>query len=279
MDVDDPTQKPRLLWDLSTDEHYNDPGYPVSRQLANGSWVVRQDGEFIYLHGAGASPDGDRPFLDRLDLKTLKPSACFAAIRLAYERFLRVLRSRHVRPSSRGTRSPSDPPNAFLRTLGGKRRCARGRGGVLIHARALTHMPDPDARRARHQEAPREVQAQGRSRPFVHALHPARLSGRHARPDHSLRLSARLRRRRNGRAGHRLGADLHAVAPIPASAACGLRHHRQRRVPHRWRPQEGVRHLPRAARGRREGRGRQGRATSASPIPIASASPDTATAR
>ena len=70
IDVDDPQPKPRLLWDLSTDEKYANPGNPVKRQLANGSWVVRQDGDSIYLAGVGSSPDGDRPFLDRLDLKS-----------------------------------------------------------------------------------------------------------------------------------------------------------------------------------------------------------------
>jgi len=34
--VDDQQRKPRLLWDLSTDENYANPGRPVRRQLANG---------------------------------------------------------------------------------------------------------------------------------------------------------------------------------------------------------------------------------------------------
>src|SRR6202167_2151547 len=45
VNVDDPQQKPRLLWDLSTDESYKNPGYPTYRQLANGSWVIRQEGD------------------------------------------------------------------------------------------------------------------------------------------------------------------------------------------------------------------------------------------
>ena len=34
MDVDNPQAKPRLVWDLSEDEHYKNPGYPVYRQLS-----------------------------------------------------------------------------------------------------------------------------------------------------------------------------------------------------------------------------------------------------
>ena len=81
IDVDDQQTKPRLIWDVSTDERYKNPGYPVRRQLANGPWVVRQDADSIYLAGAGASPEGDRPFLDRLNLTTLKAEACFGVTR------------------------------------------------------------------------------------------------------------------------------------------------------------------------------------------------------
>jgi len=43
---DDPKQAPLVLWDLSTEEKYADPGYPVWRRLPTGSLVLRQDGEF-----------------------------------------------------------------------------------------------------------------------------------------------------------------------------------------------------------------------------------------
>ena len=58
-----------------------------------------------------------------------------------------------------------------------------------------------------------------------------------------------------------------------------IRDHRQRGIPDRRRPEEGVRHLPRSARRRRAGRGRQGGRARASSIATASASPATATAR
>src|SRR5215467_11480002 len=88
VNVDDLQQKPRLLWDLSTDEEYKNPGSPVRRRLPNGFPVVRQDGDSIYLIGAGASPDGDRPFLDRLNLNTLKSERLFRSDKESYERFL-----------------------------------------------------------------------------------------------------------------------------------------------------------------------------------------------
>ena len=49
VDVDDPQAKPRVLWDLSIDERYANPGTPVWRQLANGAWVLRREGDSIFL--------------------------------------------------------------------------------------------------------------------------------------------------------------------------------------------------------------------------------------
>ncbi|HEY2515636.1 MAG TPA: hypothetical protein VGI39_32430, partial [Polyangiaceae bacterium] len=87
LDVDDAKAKPQLLWDLSADEHYKDPGEPAERQLPNGSWVTIQDGDSIYLAGEGSSPEGDRPFLDRLNLKTRQTERLFRSDKNAFERF------------------------------------------------------------------------------------------------------------------------------------------------------------------------------------------------
>jgi dipeptidyl aminopeptidase/acylaminoacyl peptidase len=142
IDVDHPEQKPRLLWDLSTDERYKNPGYPVSRQLANGSWVVRQEGDSIYLAGAGASPDGDRPFLDRLNLGTLKSERLFRSDKTCYERFL-AFAGPDAQTFITWHQSPSDPPNAFLRTVGGSVDAPAGEASFASTSAALTHIPDP----------------------------------------------------------------------------------------------------------------------------------------
>src|SRR5580704_1253389 len=81
INVDDLQRKPRLLWDRSTDDRYANPGDPVTRQAANGFSLIRMDGDSIYLDGTGASPDGDRPFLDRLDLNTVKYERLFRSDR------------------------------------------------------------------------------------------------------------------------------------------------------------------------------------------------------
>jgi dipeptidyl aminopeptidase/acylaminoacyl peptidase len=144
IDVDNVQSKPRLLWDLSTDERYANPGNPVKRQLANGAWVVRQDGDSIYLAGTGSSPDGDRPFLDRLNLNTLKSERLFRADKTSYERFLSFT-GPDTRTFLTWHQSPADPPNAFTRTLGKSisDTAPAGEAAFVSTSAAVTHIPDP----------------------------------------------------------------------------------------------------------------------------------------
>jgi len=142
VNVDDSQQKPRLLWDLSTDELYKDPGYPVYRRLPNGQQVIRQEGDSIYLQGAGSSPDGDRPFLDRLTLSTLKYDRLFRCDKTSYERFL-AFTGADTSTFLTWHQSPMDPPNAFLRKLGNSVEAAQGEASFTSTSVAVTHIPDP----------------------------------------------------------------------------------------------------------------------------------------
>src|SRR5436190_24072026 len=68
----EPTKPPQLVWERSVQDRYNDPGSPLMRTLPNGQRVMWQSDGTIFLIGAGASAQGDRPFLDRFDLATRK---------------------------------------------------------------------------------------------------------------------------------------------------------------------------------------------------------------
>ena len=142
VDVDAPQQKPRLLWDISTDEKYANPGNPVRRQLANGASVIRLDGDSIYLAGNGASPDGDRPFLDRLDLTTQKSERLFRSDIASYERFLSFAGT-DTRTFLTWHQSATEPPNAFMRTLGKSAEAPAGEAVFASTSVAITHFPDP----------------------------------------------------------------------------------------------------------------------------------------
>jgi dipeptidyl aminopeptidase/acylaminoacyl peptidase len=111
--------EPRLIEDRSVQDSYGDPGDPVLTLNAAGRSVVRVDDGHIYRAGSGASPDGDRPFLDRQDLATLATERLWQNAGEEYERVVEVL------PPSNGrlrflTRreTPSEPPNYQLREAG-----------------------------------------------------------------------------------------------------------------------------------------------------------------
>ncbi len=65
----DPDQN-TVVFDLAEDDSYGDPGVPMMRLHPDGTRTIRQDGSAIYLRGEGATPEGERPFLDRRDLRT-----------------------------------------------------------------------------------------------------------------------------------------------------------------------------------------------------------------
>lgn len=56
VDVDQPKKEGRLLWDMSSDELYGNPGNLVFTRLPNGAQVVRREGNHVFLSGRGASP-------------------------------------------------------------------------------------------------------------------------------------------------------------------------------------------------------------------------------
>jgi dipeptidyl aminopeptidase/acylaminoacyl peptidase len=143
IDVDEGKPKQRLVWDLSTDEHYKHPGWPIYKPLANGAWVVQQDGDAIFLQGTGSSTEGDRPFLDRFDLKTQKTERLFRSDRKSLESFI-AFTGPDTKTFLTWHQSPTDPPNAFVRTLGAKAAsAAAGEPEYASSSAAVTHLPDP----------------------------------------------------------------------------------------------------------------------------------------
>jgi dipeptidyl aminopeptidase/acylaminoacyl peptidase len=81
----------RVIFDHSADEAYLDPGSPLLTVEPGGTRTVLQDDDHIYMRGDGASPEGDRPFLDRLNLTDLKTERLFRSPADAYEQVLGFL--------------------------------------------------------------------------------------------------------------------------------------------------------------------------------------------
>ncbi len=130
LDADQPGSPGRLLWSRNVQDRYGDPGDPVTRTLANGYRAIMQSGDAIYLTGDGASASGERPVLDRLDLKTRKTERLFQSDVNAYETVVGVLDDAGTRLLTR-RETPARPANYYLRTPGS--------GGLT----ALTKFEDP----------------------------------------------------------------------------------------------------------------------------------------
>jgi dipeptidyl aminopeptidase/acylaminoacyl peptidase len=77
LDLAHPVDSRKVLFDLSVNDAYEDPGDPLTAHRPDGTVTILRDCDSIYLTGDGASPDGSRPFLDRLELKTGEKTRLF----------------------------------------------------------------------------------------------------------------------------------------------------------------------------------------------------------
>ncbi len=123
----------RVIFDRSIHDDYGDPGRPVYRNLPDDSWVVRVEGEgdsaAIFLDGEGATPEGDRPFLDRLALaEAAEPERLFHAPSDSWATFVGFAGDTDSLVVRR--ESPDDPPDWFRESL---------RGGESVPLTALPH--------------------------------------------------------------------------------------------------------------------------------------------
>ena len=107
---------PKVISDLNVNDGYNDIGQPVTKTLPNGSIVVRQNGDEIFLTGNGASPDGDRPFLRKMNLKTLQAEDIFRSGAEEYETFVAFYDDGATQFLTR-RESVIKPPNISLRMV------------------------------------------------------------------------------------------------------------------------------------------------------------------
>lgn len=117
------------LFSRNIRDRYNDEGAPVRRTLPNGYSVAIFADRQLLLSGRGATPKGDRPFLDRFDTATRSKQRIFECGEDVFEYVLTVLRPDGSQFLT-SKESPSVPPNLYLRQSGGT-------------ARALTDFADP----------------------------------------------------------------------------------------------------------------------------------------
>ncbi|MGH7477676.1 MAG: S9 family peptidase [Longimicrobiales bacterium] len=111
----DQTGQPlRTLWDRSAEDAYDDPGRPLMERTRRGEWVLIEDDGAIYLAGDGATPEGERPFLDRLDLESLRSERLWRSDTEHFEEVVALLDDDADRVLTR-RESRTEPPNYFVR--------------------------------------------------------------------------------------------------------------------------------------------------------------------
>lgn len=113
-----PGAEPRVLFDVSMEDRYNDPGDPVTVPTPQGTRVLltADDGRSIFLTGNGASPEGNRPFVRRMDVETGETEELFRSEAPYYEDPVTLL---DIEPVTLLTRreAVTEPPNYFVRNL------------------------------------------------------------------------------------------------------------------------------------------------------------------
>lgn len=135
-----PQSEPKLLFDYSWQDRYHDPGRPLMRRNPSG-YAVLQTGtpagggssagsKKIFLTGDGASPEGDRPFFDQLDIETGERQRLWRSEAPYYEEPVALLDAGVLKLITR-RESKTEPPNYFLRDV---------RSGELTQ---LTDFPHP----------------------------------------------------------------------------------------------------------------------------------------
>ena len=115
LDLNNPATK-TVLFDLSVNDAYGNPGTPVYKQLPGGDWVMAQDGDWAWFTCPGASPDGELPRLDKINLKTGEKKTVFQCPANAYEEFVMFAGKDDQQIVTR-YQSKTEPPNFFKLNL------------------------------------------------------------------------------------------------------------------------------------------------------------------
>jgi dipeptidyl aminopeptidase/acylaminoacyl peptidase len=133
-DPANPALEPRVVWDRSSEDKYGDPGnFVMTSSRGRTTLLFADKGKSMFLTGSGASPEGDRPFLDKLDIKTLTVKRLWQSEAPWYESVSRILDPEKLLVLTT-RQSVTDPSNYFILDLKAKK------GGQPVQ---VTHFANP----------------------------------------------------------------------------------------------------------------------------------------
>ena len=130
VDPSNPSRK-KVVFDRSSEDVYNNPGELITTLNAYGKPVMMINNDnTVFLKGNGASPTGDQPFLDKMDLASGKITRLWRSEAPYYELVVSLTDPKKgAFITSR--ESQTETPNFFARTVGSK------------SSTQLTTFPDP----------------------------------------------------------------------------------------------------------------------------------------
>lgn len=128
-------------YDIDESDRYNNPGRPLYKKLANGHYVLRQNGDNLYYRGSGGTKDGDRPFLDSRNLKTGKSTRLFRCEPNKYEYF--VAFAGNENEFVMRSESAKEVPNYYLAKFGKNLKAEEGESTKSITKTNITKFEDP----------------------------------------------------------------------------------------------------------------------------------------
>jgi dipeptidyl aminopeptidase/acylaminoacyl peptidase len=126
-----------LIVDRSIRDRYNDPGRVIQRCDSRGHYIVDRRDDIVFRAGAGASEGGNRPFLDRQNLKTLQTDRIWQCDDQSLEAVVKLLPSDSADHLTwlASHQTPVSPPNLMFRT--------NSPAQTTSAARPITHFGDP----------------------------------------------------------------------------------------------------------------------------------------
>ncbi len=113
-----PDVEPELVFDRSWQDRYNDPGSPMMRHNEYGKNILLtvDNGTALLLTGGGASPEGSRPFLDKLNMINYETTRLWQSEDPYYEAVYDAINAPKMQFLTR-RESVTEPPNYFVRDI------------------------------------------------------------------------------------------------------------------------------------------------------------------
>jgi len=116
-DSAEPQVESQVFFDRSIRDRYADPGRIMLEPDSSGFSIAKQIHDDVILAGVGASPEGNRPFLDLKSLSTLESRRIWRCSDKHSENVVALWSEDSEITLLTRRESPQDPPNYFLRSV------------------------------------------------------------------------------------------------------------------------------------------------------------------